>query len=159
MVVVAACGSGSSDDTPAFAPGLVNPELGPCTATPASGPPMDWWPNTLPLPRGSYPVREVPPPGGDPTTFRRGFWVVSGTVEDFVDFALRQWPERGWILGVGEQERGEAEDTFLKGDLSGSFRVRAKYCDKVKSELFVVFGSSTPNASTVPLPTTSAPPP
>lgn len=120
---------------------------------------MDWWPDSLPLPKGTYAVREVPPPGGDRTTFHRGFWVVDGTVEDFVDFALRQWPKQGWVLGVGEQEPGEAEDTFLKGEFSGSFRVRAKYCDETKSELFLVYGSSAPNAPTVPDPTTTAPAP
>lgn len=157
--LLSACAS-RDDDPRQLPPGLVNPELGPCTATPPPGPALDWRPDSLPLPKGSYPVREVPPPGNDPTTFHRGFWVVPASTEDFVDFALRQWPRQGWTLGAGEQELGEAEDTFLKGDESGSFRIRAKYCDETKSELFLVFGSLAPNAPTVPIPpTTNAPAP
>ena len=67
-------------------------------------------------------------------------------------FALREWPKHGWVLGRGEAEPGEAEDSFFRGQNVGAFRARTAYCDNGWTQLFLVYGQRTPPPTTTAAP-------
>lgn len=126
-----------------------------CAPRPPRGNDLPWIPPDLPLPPGTYPVSEIPrPPSGAAANYSRGTLAAKGTLTEFVQFVLREWPKHGWSLGRGEAEPGEAEDAFYKGDYTGAFRVRSSYCEQGWSELFLVYGKR-PVFTTVPPPSTS----
>jgi hypothetical protein len=126
---------------------------GACVAPPPPAAPLAWLPADLPLPPGSYPTREYPSEG----RLHRGLLYVPVSISEFVRFALAEWPGRGYLLGRGESEPGEAEDGFRKGAFAGAFRARTAYCDR--TELLLVYGQATAPGSptTGPTTTTSSP--
>ena len=124
-----------------------------CAQLPPKSAPLAWLPPDLPFPTGSYPTRDAGTPQGS-SQFNRGLLAVKGTLQDFVRFALREWPKNGWVLGRGESEPGEAEDSFFRQQNVGAFRARTSYCDKSWTEVFIVYGQRQP-PPTAP-PTTAA---
>ncbi|MGQ0617112.1 MAG: hypothetical protein ACT4PW_08975 [Acidimicrobiia bacterium] len=164
VLSTAACGSGRAAEAPpglaptgpagstASLPGAPSgfgqgPHRGPCYERPGEGKVVAWLPaDLLPLPAGTYPVSELQDDG----RFRRAVLAVPLTYGDFVQFALAQWPAEGWILGRGESESGEAEDSFIRGDTYGAFRARRVYCDTGWSEILLALGQTTATASTGP---------
>jgi len=119
-----------------------------------------WYPKDLPLPTGSYPARvSLPKVKG----FPRGVFVVKGTLREFIVHALGVWPKKGWQLGLGESEAGEAEDVFFRlgTQIRGAFVARSSYCDTRYTWLYIVMGSGqaprpTPTSTATP---TSSPTP
>lgn len=119
--------------------------VGGCEPTPPAGPTLSWVPADLPLPFGSYPVRELTSGPGT----HQAIFVVPGTLVDFVKFAAAEWHKAGWSQGRGEAEQGEAENTFARLAASGgadpnrreggAWRVRQPFCDQGKAELLLVF--------------------
>ncbi len=104
-----------------------------------------WYPSDLPLPPGSY-AAELPPASG---STRRIIFVSEGSLSDFVRHALADWPKRGWQLGRGEAEPGEAEDQFAKPSDGryGAFRARSIFCDQTKTWVLLVLGQRRVTAS------------
>ena len=102
-----------------------------------------------PLPAGSYPIQDVdaaaPPPTLPPSDTHRGLLAVRSSVTDFSAFIATEWASRGWTMGKGDAERGEAEGGYRRGDFGGAYRVRDVYCDPTFSELLLVYG---PGATT-----------
>src|SRR5438477_4420159 len=116
--------------------------FGPCQPLPQPGAPPAWFPDDLPLPAGSYAVGEI---AGAPATFHKGVWAANASLRDFVrHVALGQWEARGWRLGRGDAEAGEAEDDFHRGKAAGTFRARAVYCNTAWTELVVTFTAEAP---------------
>ena len=103
----------------------------------------------LPLPSGTFVVEELPGQAG----FRRAILATPVTYNEFASYALDVWPDRGWILGQGESERGEAETSFIKGSTYGAFRARDVYCDDW-AELLLAIGSTADRAPTATSTTT-----
>ena len=93
---------------------------------------ITWVPADLPLPDRTYAVSDL---GTSSDGVHHGVFATSVTIKDFVRFAVTQWPAKGWRLGRGDSEANEAEDDFVRGRESGSFKVRSDYCDKSWSEL------------------------
>ncbi|MBV9410469.1 MAG: hypothetical protein JO148_02645 [Acidimicrobiia bacterium] len=89
-------------------------------------------PADLPLPDRTYTVSEQ---GTSSDGVHHGVFALPITIREFVRFAVTQWPEKGWRLGRGDSEANEAEDEFVRGQQSGSFKVRSDYCDQGWSEL------------------------
>ena len=134
-------GCTSSDRPPEAEPGLVTsapggarPSAGGHGATsttldrcqiPEPGPSIDWITDDLPVPAGTYPVRELPT--GDPS-FRSAVLVAPVSFTEFSDFALATWSERGWLTVRTEVEGEEADTAFIRGDEWGFFRARRAYC-------------------------------
>jgi hypothetical protein len=123
---------------------------------PAQAEPPDWFPADLPLPPGSFATADSesssssPESGSDsdlasgsPDETHRGFFVVKGTIDDFVAFTKSDWVAAGYALGRGEAEPGEAEGGFRKGDFGGAFRIRDVYCDATMTELLITYGKGT----------------
>ena len=118
-----------------------------------------WYPKDLPLPAGSYPAKaSLPKIAGYP----RAVFAVKGTLRDFIIHALGVWPKKGWQMGLGESEAGEAEDTFFRlgTQTRGAFVARSAYCDTGWTWLYLVMGSGnaprptptgTPTGSPTPL--------
>lgn len=107
-----------------------------------------WYPGTLPMPPGSY-ASQVPEAAAG---LRRIVFTVKGSLQEFVKHALTDWPKRGWQLGRGEAEPGEAEDNFIQGERYGVFRARSIYCDDRWTWVLVVMNdpSFTPSPSPSP---------
>lgn len=102
-----------------------------------------WFPSGLPMPPGSY-ASQVPEASGG---LHRVVFTVKGSLRDFVRHALSDWPRRGWKLGRGEAEPGEAEDNFIRGTRYGVFRARSIYCDAGWTWVLVVVNDETPSPS------------
>ena len=102
-----------------------------CRPLPLADGPIAWVPADLPLPSGTYPVRDENVDNG----VHHGVFATPVPIKDFVRFALAQWPTKGWRLGRGDSEKNEADDSFVRGTAGGSFKVRADYCDPTWSEL------------------------
>src|SRR2546421_502956 len=99
-------------------------------------------PAALTLPDGSYAVGEQ---AGAPPGFHKGVWAVKARLSDFVKgVALGDWKARGWRLGRGDSENGEADDDFRRGAEAGTFRARSVYCDAGWTELVVTFTTGAP---------------
>jgi len=147
------CGGGD-DRSPEAAPGLVTttpnssppssgsgggtgPYVGPCLDRPEPGPPLDWLPDYIPLPEGTYPVLDLPTGEED---FRRAVLAVPMEYLDFVQFADDRWPSDGWATSQTEVEPGEADTAFIRGDELGWFQARRVYCEESWSEILLSFG-------------------
>lgn len=163
VALATACGGGPLQET--AAPGLVTaddpaaapvsgagpgfgqgPYTGPCYGRPAAGATIDWLPQDLPFPDGTYPIEELQ----DDTRFRRAVLAVPMSYGDFVQFALSRWPAEGWLLGRGESEAGEAEDGFIRDDTFGAFRARRVYCEDGWSEILLAMGDAAPGPTVQP---------
>jgi len=115
--------------------------FGPCQPLPAQAAAPDWYPADLPLPGGSYAAGEVP----GPPSVRKGVWAVKASLRAFVQHtALEAWPARGWHLGRGDAEAGEADGNFRRGQEAGTFRARTVYCEQGWTELVVTFSAAAP---------------
>ena len=134
----------ASADTPA-------PRTAACRPVPPAGATLPWLPPDLTLPKGSFAVQDVdaaaPPPSMPASGSHRGLIAVQGSVDDFVSFIHSDWTTRGWSLGKGDSEQGEAEGGFRRGDVGGAYRVRDVYCDPSYTELLLVY-SPAPAAVT-----------
>ena len=116
--------------------------FGACQPLPSQGTTPAWFPADLPLPDGSYAVGEL---AGAAPEFHKGAWAVKASLSDFVQHvALGDWRARGWRLGRGDAETGEADDDFRRGAEAGTFRARAVYCDRGWTELVVTFTTGAP---------------
>ncbi len=117
-------------------------------ATPA------WFPDDLPMPRGSY-AADVPPAQAG---LRRIVFASKGSLREFVLHVFDAWKKRGWTLGRGESEPGEAEDNFLKQSEKryGVFRAREVYCEKGWIQVLLVIND--PSLSPSPSPSASPSP-
>jgi hypothetical protein len=120
-----------------------------CRPVPAAGAELAWLPAELPLPSGSFPIQDVDaaaaPPSVPASDTHRGLIAVHASVTDFTSFIASEWTSRGWTLGKGDAERGEAEAGYRRGDFGGSYRIRDVYCDPTFTELLLVYG---PGATT-----------
>jgi len=115
---------------------------GPCIAAQPRKPMPSFFPTNLPLPPGSY-ATEVPPPFAGS---QRTIVIAKGSLRDFVLFILTEWPKQGWVLGRGDGEPGEADDSFRdQGAVNyGAFKARAIMCDTSTTWVFFVFAHATP---------------
>ncbi|MGH2829825.1 MAG: hypothetical protein ACRDJM_05025, partial [Actinomycetota bacterium] len=98
-----------------------------------------WYPADLPMPPGSYAIQEPKAERG----LRRVVFASKGDLRAFVVHALKEWKARGWSLGKGESEPGEAEDNFLKDDRYGVFRARSVFCEQDWTWVLIVLTSRT----------------
>jgi hypothetical protein len=108
-------------------PTIVRPSVN-CAQLPKRIATPSWLPADLPLPPGSYAAEIIPPASSQRATF-----AVKASLSDFVRFILREWKEkRGWALGHGDAEPGEADDSFRAKDnvRVGAFKARSIYCDE-----------------------------
>jgi hypothetical protein len=177
----AACGSGGGDSAssessttvPTIATGTTVPFAGfgqaagvRCLPVPKGNPGrVSWVPADLPLPDGTIPIDDP----GDQGGYHRATMAVPLSLHDLVTYVLSEWPQKGWRLGRGDAENGEAEDSFVRGDEAGGFRARTVYCRATWTEFYLVMkvpGASTsgtapgqnpsqPGGSTTPLVTTT----
>jgi len=102
-----------------------------CRPLPLADGPIAWVPADLPLPSGTYPVRDENVDNG----VHHGVFATPVPIKEFVRFAVTEWPAKGWRMGRGDSEANEAEDGFARAGEGGSFKVRADYCDPTWSEL------------------------
>ncbi|MCA1834768.1 MAG: hypothetical protein ABR548_09465 [Actinomycetota bacterium] len=97
-----------------------------------------FYPSDLPLPKGSFAV-EVPPAQG---STHRVVFNIQGDLRTFVRFVIAEWPKKGWALGRGEAEPGEAEDQFSHTATGrfGAFKAQSTLCDTSKTWVLFVLG-------------------
>ena len=126
-----------------------------CIPVPPPAKPATWIPPSLPMPPDSYTVVELDVPG----TQKGGIFVVRGTIRDYLTFFLNEFPHQGWRIGRGESEAGEAEDSFVKENEGGAFRIRMPYCDQTKSELRLTYIPDINAARAAATTTTTTSPP
>ena len=133
--------AGSSADPDASSPASRSSA---CRPVPPQGAALDWLPADLPLPAGSYPIQDVDaaaaPPSVPSSGTHRGLLAVHSSVTDFSAFIQTEWTSKGWSLGKGDAERGEAEGGYRRGNFGGAYRVRDVYCDPTFTELLLVYG-------------------
>jgi hypothetical protein len=112
-----------------------------------------WLPRTLPLPRGSYTAKATLARA----PFNQAVFAVKGNLHDFVTFVLAQWPAKGWTLGRGDAEPGEAEDAFFRpgGKEYGAFRATTTLCDQNWTYVYIAIGTQAAAVPTL-TPTTTA---
>lgn len=125
----------------------------PCITPPPEIPMPTWYPADLPLPAGTHQVRfDVRPIKG----YNQAIFVTPVNLGDFVKHALEVWPKKGWVLGRGDAEPGEAEDTFTKTREAryGAFRATSGLCDPNSTFVYIVVGT-IPSAVLTPSPSGS----
>lgn len=138
VAVVQQLGGNGSTPTPAATPtlGSFSPLPANCLQLPRRIATPSWYPKDLPLPDGSYAAEEFPESGGT----QRATFAVKGDLTAFVRFVLNRWPKEGWVLGRGDAEPGEADDSFRSkdGKRIGAFKARSVYCDKDRTLVLIV---------------------
>jgi hypothetical protein len=92
---------------------------------PPPGPTLDWITEDLPVPAGTYAVREVPT--RDPSV-RSAVLAAPVAYRDFSEFAVARWTARGWQTTKTEVESDEADSAFVRGDEWSAFQARRAYC-------------------------------
>jgi len=128
---------------------------GRCQKLPGRAATPDWYPSDLQLPAGSYPADiKLPTTSGYP----RAIFAVKANLRDFVIHALGEWPKSGWVLGRGEAEAGEAEDSFYRpgSPIRGAFIARTDFCDAGWTWVYIVMGQTRaprPSGRPTPSPT------
>lgn len=150
-------GCGGDHRAPEAAPGLVTttpnsppptiggagagvgtgPYVGPCLELSEPAPAVDWLPEDLPLPEGTYTVLDLPTGEED---FRRAVLAVPMEYDDFLQFAADEWPSHDWETQQTEVEPGEADTVFIRGREVGSFQARRVYCEENWSEILLSYG-------------------
>src|SRR4051794_13844266 len=102
-LLTAGCGGGSGKAAaPATTPSGPSTPIAGCQRVPPPGAPaFAWLPPALPMPPGTYAVKESVLNSG-----KAGTMVVPLGLTDFVRFALAQYPTAGWRLGRGDAEPG-----------------------------------------------------
>jgi hypothetical protein len=108
---------------------------------PPTGTTLTWYPADLPVPAGSYVLDDLSLAN---LPYHSGDYIVPKTIEAYIRFVLAEWPKRGWVLGRGESEPGEAELAFTRGSVQGALRIRSAFCDRSHTLLVVSFGGSAP---------------
>ena len=160
-------GCGGSADQPGAAP---SPSGGSSVLPPARARPTyslpkcdypakivfpSWVPDDLPLPKGTYATRVLPPVQG----YHRALFVVPVGLTDLARFVLREWPKTGWVLGRGDSEPGEIDDQFTKPPAVGAFKAREQYCTPGFSLMLLVYiPDRTKVFTSFPTPSVSASP-
>src|SRR4051794_30511699 len=102
---------------------------------------ITWVPADLPLPDRTYATQDL---GTSSDGVHHGVFATSVPIQEFVRFAVTQWPQKGWRMGRGDSEANEAEDEFTRGKEGGSFKVRSDYCDRGWSELNLFYKPGLP---------------
>jgi hypothetical protein len=97
-----------------------------------------FYPHDLPLPPGSFATQVLPSQSG----VNRVIFTAEGDLRSFVQYVLGEWPKRGWRLGRGEAEPGEAEDQFAQAStgLYGAFKAQSTLCDETQTWVLIVLG-------------------
>lgn len=142
------------DKAPDVTP-TTSPSPGPCITPPPAIAMPAWFPDDLPLPEGTHQVAfQLRPIKG----YKQAVFVTPVDLSHFVQHALGVWPKKGWVLGRGDAEPGEAEDTFTKTRERryGAFRASSGLCDPNTTFLYIVLGTIpsavlTPSPSGTPL--------
>ena len=154
------CVSGTAPEGPPSAP-TIDPNATPIPTSPLDLPPCDppkeiafpdWYPEDLPKPDGLYASQKLKPSFG----YLRGLFVVPGQLEDLQEFVLDAWPEAGWILGRGDAEPGEIEDTFSKAPAVGAFKAQFAFCKPGFSFMYLIYAKKRPSTEVVPTPTSTS---
>ncbi|HYH28474.1 MAG TPA: hypothetical protein VEA19_06845 [Actinomycetota bacterium] len=126
------------------------PTLPPCDDPPRLKLP-GWIPEDLPLPKGTTAMQQLDPVAG----YERALLTVPIILDEFIDFVLRRWPKKGWVLGVGDVEPGEVEDQFSRGKAFGAFKAQAVYCAPGYTIVYLIYakdGPDTPQQPGIPSP-------
>jgi hypothetical protein len=105
-----------------------------CTFPPRSKTPS-WYPDDLPLPGGTYASQSLPTQAG----YYRTVFVVPGSLPELARFVLNEWPNHGWILGRGDAEANEVEDSFEKSPSAGAFKAQGQFCYPGYSLMLIVY--------------------
>jgi hypothetical protein len=114
-------------------------------------PTPDWLPSDLPFPAGAYTIQELSVDGG----FHRSIMVIPGDLVSWTQFVLDQWPKSGYVLGRGDSETGEVEDTFAKLPSVGAFKAISVYCSPGFSKMLFIFSDQSPGLPVLPSPSGS----
>ncbi|HYH27493.1 MAG TPA: hypothetical protein VEA19_01810 [Actinomycetota bacterium] len=126
------------------------PTLPPCDTPPKLKLPK-WIPNDLPLPKGTTAMQHLDPVAG----YQRSLLTTPIVLDELIDFVLKRWPKKGWVLGAGDVEPGEVEDQFSKGKAVGAFKAQAVYCDPGYTVMYLIYaedGPETPSQPGIPSP-------
>jgi hypothetical protein len=107
-----------------------------------------WVPTDLPLPHGTYATQVLPSAQG----YNRGLFIVPMVLRDLVSFVLSEWPKKGWVLGRGDAEQGEADDQFTRPPAVGAFRARDQYCQPGYVLMLLIY---IPDRTKIVLPSSS----
>jgi hypothetical protein len=94
-----------------------------------------WYPPDLPLPGGSYASQALPMSSG----YHRTVFVVPGSLPELARFVLTEWPNHGWVLGRGDAEANEVEDSFQKSPAIGAFKAQGQFCYPGYALMLIVF--------------------
>jgi hypothetical protein len=99
------------------------------------------------MPPGTYSFQNLT----DISGFHRVLLAVPnyGT-RDFARLVLNQWPDHGWVLGRGDAEPGEVEDSFSKGSARGAFKANDVACKPGFIQILLIYAPKPPP---VPAPT------
>ncbi len=102
---------------------------------PARLPDPTWFPTDLPLPEGSYVSQSLT---GD-VGYHRTVFTVPGGLFALARFIANEWPTHGWILGRGDAEANEVENTFQRSPSIGAFKAQGQFCFPGYSLMLVAF--------------------
>ncbi len=94
-----------------------------------------WLPKDLPFPSGTYAKERLQSAQG----YRRALLVIPVKLDELTRHVLEVWPQRGWVLGLGDSEPGEIEDTFSKPPAFGAFRAQEVICEPGYSLMYLIF--------------------
>ncbi len=101
-----------------------------------------WIPRDLPLPKGTTAIQRMKELAG----YKRTLMLVRMPIEGFTAFVLERWPAAGWTLQAGEQEPGEIEQQFARGERTGALKAQAVFCDPPYSVLYLIYAPKPPKS-------------
>ena len=115
----------------------------------------EWVPADLPLPRGTYAYKNLPPLGG----YERGLFVLELSTQQLIKHVLEEFPKAGYTLGRGDAEPGEVEDDFRKPPAVGAFKANDVFCSPGYSIMYLIYAPKGPKGVNVlPTPTSTGTP-
>jgi hypothetical protein len=106
-------------------------------------------PKDLPFPPGTYAYRNFPKLSG----YERALFVVRVGTTQIAKLVLKQWPKAGYVLGRGDSEPGEVEDSFTKAPASGAFKANDVFCTPGYTVMYLVYANKGP---VIPAPSPTA---
>ena len=95
----------------------------------------EWFPDEVPLPKGSYFSKDLPPKGG----FHRGLLVLSVKADEFKRFTQTQWDSKGIALFRPDSEPGEVESFFRTSTGTGLFKANDVLCGTPHTRLLFIY--------------------
>lgn len=139
MALIGLCGCSNPVAGPAPSPPSPSSRAiqgGPDCGLPHKRPTPAWFPEDVPMPKGTYFYKPLSPKRG----LNRGLFVLRVDADGFRTFIDKRWRRAGISTLRPDREPGEVEDIFRTRSGTGVFKANDVICETPYTRLLLIYG-------------------